>query len=164
MKTVTLTGMSGSGKTTISKILAEKLNIEFLDTDFLIEQQENLLIKEIFAQKGEKYFRNLEEKVIPKVVSSNQILSIGGGSFENEVIREFLLKNTIVIYLKTSPDNILKRLAGTSDRPLLKEMNIERINGLLEQREKHYKLAHHTVLTDNKSPEQICKEILKCLN
>ena len=59
MKTVTLTGRSGSGKTTISKILAEKLNIEFLDTDFLIDEQLKFLIKEIFAQKGEKYFRNL---------------------------------------------------------------------------------------------------------
>ena len=61
MKTIVLTGMMGSGKTTIAKLLSEKLNIKYIDIDFLIEEKENMKISEIFAQKGENYFRKLEQ-------------------------------------------------------------------------------------------------------
>ena len=64
MKTIVLTGMMGSGKTTIAKLLSEKLNIKYIDIDFLIEEKENMKISEIFAQKGENYFRKLEQEII----------------------------------------------------------------------------------------------------
>ena len=64
MKTIVLTGMMGSGKTTIAKLLSEKLNIKYIDIDFLIEEKENMKISEIFAQKVENYFRKLEQEII----------------------------------------------------------------------------------------------------
>ena len=84
MKTIVLTGMMGSGKTTIAKLLSEKLNIKYIDIDFLIEEKENMKISEIFAQKGENYFRKLEQEIlISCFITENAIISLGGGAFEN---------------------------------------------------------------------------------
>lgn len=168
MKSIILTGMSGAGKTTVANELAKIFsaeNIKILDTDSLIVQSENKSIQEIFAQNGEKYFRELECRIIKNVFEKeNLILSLGGGAFENEETRHFLLENAVVIYLETSAQNILKRLQNTNDRPLLNDMKLETINTLLEKRKKNYELAHFTVLTDNKTVEQITKEILKCVS
>ena len=168
MKSIILTGMSGAGKTTVANELAKIFsdeNIKILDTDSLIVQSENKSIQEIFAQNGEKYFRELERRTIKNVFEKeNLILSLGGGAFENEETRNFLLENAVVIYLETSAQNILKRLQNTNDRPLLNNMKLETINSLLEKRKKNYELAHFTVLTDNKTVEQITKEILKCVS
>ncbi len=168
MKSIILTGMSGAGKTTVAcelaKIFADS-KIKIIDTDLVIVQNEKLSIQDIFAQKGEKYFRELEAKTIKDVFKNeNIILSLGGGAFEREETRNLLLNNAVVIYLEASGESILKRLQNTKDRPLLNNMNLETINNLLEKRKKNYELAHIRVLTDNKNVEQITKEILQCVN
>lgn len=164
MKSIVLIGMPGSGKTTISKLLAQKLGIDFCDLDSLIEQQERQSIPKIFESEGEAYFRRVEAEIVLKLKTEDMSISTGGGTFENSNSRNYLLENTTVIYLEASVQTIFDRIKNNDHRPLLKNnMNLGRIAELLNIREKHYKLAHYTVLTDNKSPDEICAEVLKCL-
>ena len=166
MKKITLIGMMGSGKTTLGKILSEKTNISAIDIDELIEQNENSTITDIFKTQGEEYFRKIEAKTIKELINSTnpQILSLGGGAFENEQTRELLLKNSTVIYLETTPEEIFRRIQKTNNRPLLKNnMTIEKINEIITKRKDNYNLAHHKILTDGKTPSKIAEEILGAL-
>ena len=136
MKAVVFTGMMGSGKTSAGRLLAEKLGLQFVDIDEQIEKREGCSISEIFQQKGEIYFRKKESDVIRKSLFDNVVISLGGGAFEDENTREFLLSNAVVIYLKTSAEVILKRIQNTNVRPLLKNnMNVNKINAILKNRE-----------------------------
>lgn len=163
MKTIVLTGMSGSGKSTVCKYLSEKLKINSVDIDEKIIFDTKKSINEIFVQNGEKYFRELEKNTVFDVFQpENMIISLGGGAFENELTRNFLLKNSVVIYLKTSADIIYQRLKISTDRPLLNNnMSVERIESLLNLRKINYELAHFSVSTDNRNIEEIGSEIIK---
>ena len=163
MKAIVLTGMPGSGKTTVGMHLSKDLNIDFVDIDFAIEKSENRTISEIFANDGEKYFRVLESKIIKESFGDNKVISLGGGAFEDPITRSFLLKNSVVIYLKTSVQEIYKRVKNNSQRPLLNDdMSAEKINKILSVREKNYKLAHFTIMTDNIVVEDVVRDIIKC--
>lgn len=163
MKAIVLTGMPGSGKTTVGMHLSKDLNIDFVDIDSAIEKSENRTISEIFANDGEKYFRVLESKIIKESFGDNKVISLGGGAFEDPITRSFLLKNSVVIYLKTSVQEIYKRVKNNSQRPLLNDdMSAEKINKILSVREKNYKLAHFTIMTDNIVVEDVVRDIIKC--
>lgn len=161
MKTIVLTGMMGSGKTTVGKFLADKLNFEFIDIDKFIEEKENLTISDIFKFKGESYFRQLEKETIQTVFNPrNQVISLGGGAFENRETRDFLLKNSCIIYLKTSPENIFQRIKNNNERPLLCDnMSVEKITEIISKRKTNYETAPNIIITDNKTPDEIIKEI-----
>lgn len=162
MKTIVLIGMMGSGKTTIGKLLGEKLTLRSIDIDVIIEHNEKRTISEIFQNKGEKYFRNIERETIKKnFTNKDLIISLGGGAFEDQLTQELLLKNSTVIYLKTSPNVILERIKNNANRPLLKnQMTVEKIQSIILQRQKNYELANITILTDNKNTDKIVEEIL----
>lgn len=162
MKTIVLIGMMGSGKTTIGKLLGEKLTLRSIDIDVIIEQNEKRTVSEIFQNEGEKYFRNIERETIKKnFTNKDLIISLGGGAFEDQLTRELLLKNSTVIYLKTSPNVILERIKNNTNRPLLKnQMTVEKIQSIILQRQKNYELANITILTDNKNTDKIVEEIL----
>lgn len=161
MKTITLIGMMGSGKTTLGKLLAKRMDLQSLDIDFLIEQKEKKTISEIFSTMGEPYFRNLEKRIIQNnFVPENLVISTGGGAFETKESREFLINNSTVIYLKTSPDIILQRIKNDTTRPLLSgNVTKEKIQNLINLRQKNYEIAHYIITTDNKKPEEILEEI-----
>lgn len=162
MKTIVLIGMMGSGKTTIGKLLGEKLTLRSIDIDVIIEQNEKRTVSEIFQNEGEKYFRNIERETIKKnFMNKDLIISLGGGAFEDQLTQELLLKNSTVIYLKTSPNVILERIKNNTNRPLLKnQMTVEKIQSIILQRQKNYELANITILTDNKNIDKIVEEIL----
>lgn len=162
MKTIVLIGMMGSGKTTIGKLLGEKLTLRSIDIDVIIEQNEKRTVSEIFQNEGEKYFRNIERETIEKKFTNKDlIISLGGGAFEDQLTQELLLKNSTVIYLKTSPNVILERIKNNTNRPLLKnQMTVEKIQSIILQRQKNYELANITILTDNKNTDKIVEEIL----
>ena len=161
MKTIVLTGMMGSGKTTLGKLLGETLNMKFIDIDSSIELSEKSSIKNIFEIKGEKYFRELEKQTIKTIFKPEDlIIALGGGAFENNITRKFLLNNALIIYLKTTPQTIFDRIQNDTIRPLLcGKMNIEKIKEIIKIREKNYESAHLTISTDNKTLEEIIEEI-----
>lgn len=162
MKTIVLIGMMGSGKTTIGKLLGEKLTLRSIDIDVIIEHNEKRTVSEIFQNEGEKYFRNIERETIKKnFTNKDLIISLGGGAFEDQLTQELLLKNSTVIYLKTSPNVILERIKNNTNRPLLKnQMTVGKIQSIILQRQKNYELANITILTDNKNTDKIVEEIL----
>ena len=167
IKLVNLIGMMGSGKTSCGSILAKKLNIRFLDIDTIIETEENLKISEIFNKFGERYFRLIEEKIIFLKINQyltkncKAIISLGGGGFESNKTREFLLKNTKVIWLNTDIKVLSKRVGNAFNRPMIRgdvETNIEK---LLNKRIKNYQKSHLKINTDNLSINELCDKIIK---
>ena len=166
MKTlVVLIGMMGCGKTTVGKILAEMLGYTFIDLDKEIENREKKNISKIFNDFGEQYFREIEKEMIREFsVLSKTVVSLGGGAFQDVETQKILKTNSVIIYLKATSGTIYNRIKNEIHRPLLcKNFSIETIDFILKKRKSNYEKAHHKIITDNKTPEQIAKEILGVL-
>ena len=119
MLNIVFIGMPASGKTTMAKLLADKLNREFWDTDVLIEEKENSSIPTIFKTKGETYFRSLETKVLEEVSKkTGVVIATGGGTILKKVNRNLILQNSFVIYLDREIENL-----ETVNRPLSKNLD-----------------------------------------
>lgn len=159
---IILTGMPGSGKSTIAKELSIKTGLDLIDLDLLIEKNENEKITEIFKNFGEQYFRNLETNYIKSLINKNNfILSTGGGTVikeENIVLLKSIGK---VFYLDVTPDIIYERIKGDKSRPLLNcENPAEKLNFLYNSRINSYKKADY-IINANKSTDKITDEIIK---
>lgn len=165
-KNIVLVGLSGSGKTTIGKILNNYTNYAFVDTDAIIEKIENRTINNIFATDGEEYFRDIEAKITKDIsLKGNQIISTGGGIVLREENLKNLKKNGVIFYLKTSVEILLKRLEGDNSRPLLKTDDIKKkLENMLKIRNNLYEKADITIETDKMSAEETAKEILRIYN
>lgn len=157
---IVLIGLMGAGKSTVGKALANSLNWKFIDIDEEIVKQENMSINDIFAQKSESYFRELETQVIKKFSTyKNAVISLGGGAFEREENRKILLNSSTIFYLYANVDTLYNRIKTDSSRPLLNCENPKaKLQELLEKREPNYKKAHYTIDT-TKSIEEILNEI-----
>jgi len=151
-----LIGYMYSGKTTVGKQLAKKLNYNFLDTDVVFETQYKTSIPEYFAKFGEKEFRTAERKILEDLstYSGNVIVSTGGGlpCFSNNI--ELMRKMGVVIYLEAGIEEIYKRFENSAvQRPLLaglsKEDAICKIKSHLAEREPFYKQANITLSAEN---------------
>lgn len=170
---VFLTGFMGSGKSTIGPLLAQHLGYDFLDVDELIEDIEGKKIVDIFREKGEIYFRNIERKILVETVLklSRFVIALGGGTitFADNL---YLVKEAgILIYLMANPEVLLQRIKCKTDRPLLldhqgnilpEKLLFERILSLLKLREPFYLQADILVSTE-KSIEETIDEILNKL-
>ncbi|MCQ2957449.1 MAG: shikimate kinase [Candidatus Gastranaerophilales bacterium] len=166
MKNIVLVGLMGAGKSTVGKILADKLSFSFIDTDEFIEQQESTKITEIFAKKGETYFRTLENNVISKISTKNsQVISTGGGSIQNPQNLTCLKDNGFVVYLKASSNILFERIKDDNSRPLLKTKNpLKTLDELLKEREINYNKANFIINTDNKTVDDIINLIIEEYN
>jgi shikimate kinase len=133
-----LTGFMGSGKSTIGRLLAEKLSLPFVDLDKEIERHLATSIAEVFELHGENHFRDQEETVLKSIDSNRFVMATGGGCFIHN--REWMLENGTVIYLDASFTDIVQRIGGDPERPLWK--NAEK---LYHERQAEYRKAHHTV-------------------
>jgi shikimate kinase len=157
---VVLVGLSGSGKTTVARLLARRLGWRFVDTDQVIQHQAGMTVQEIFRSQGEPVFRSLEMEAIFDVCRrSRQVIATGGGAVVNEVNRAHLLGGNLVVYLESSPETLAGRLSrnlGREPRPLLENSDlVERLAELGRQREEHYRCAHHVVQTDQRTPREV---------
>jgi len=156
----------GAGKSSIGKQLALKTNKMFIDSDTEIEKRTGVKIDLIFEIEGESGFRKRETLMIDELTSlSGIVLATGGGAVLIERNRKNLKKNGIVVYLKASPQLLMKRTEKDRDRPLLQTDNrLKRIEELLETREPLYEeIADFIVNTDGHTVRKIVKNIQEML-
>lgn len=163
MSSIVLIGFMGAGKTTVGKELA-KNGFEFIDTDAYIERCEKMSISEIFAQKGEAYFRQAETNALKTLLAQEKqfVISCGGGMPLREENRKLLKKLGMVVYLKIRPETVLARLKGDTTRPLLQgDDSGEKVRTLMAQREVCYMSGADCVLSvDQKTPGELARQIL----
>ena len=151
-KNICIIGLMGSGKSIVGKDLSKFLNLNFYDTDKEIELTEKKSINTIFEERGESYFRQIEERICTELLNrENCVISLGGGSIKNKKIRNAIKQNSYSIYLKVQINNLLKRLVTSKKRPLLnKNQNKEEIlKNLYYERQKFYEKADFIVNNDN---------------
>ncbi len=160
-KNIILTGFMGVGKTSIGTQLAKDLGYRFVDTDTLIESDQNMPITKIFAKFGEPYFREVEAKIIREVMArENQVVSTGGGAVIWDMNREAFKHAGFVVCLTARPEVIFERIKRETHRPLLQTADpLAKIKELLAGREKFYAQADFTIDTSEKSVDNVISEI-----
>ena len=111
-------GMMGSGKTSIGLLISKKLNLQFYDIDQIIEKKLAMSISDIFKKKGEKFFRDFEEKTTLKILKKKRaVISLGGGAFINRKVREEILKNHFSFWLNWNSKTLIQRIQKNTKRP-----------------------------------------------
>jgi shikimate kinase len=157
-----LVGFMCSGKSTVGKLLADKLGYTFWDIDQVIEEREGKSIEEIFRDEGEEYFRSLERKVLEEFLEKEKVVvSTGGGLGANHTAMEKMKSAGLVVWLDLDFETFLQRCAHQEGRPLLKR-GLDYLRALMEEREEVYRLAHIRLKAD-KPPDALVEELLSQL-
>ena len=152
--------MMGSGKSTIGRLLAQKLNLRFFDIDFLIENKTDMKIDEIFEKKGEDAFRNLEKEITLKFLNkTNCIISLGGGAFINEIIKTKVKKKGIAIWLSWNSQTLINRIRKNKKRPIALNLDDNGLKDLINSRSKIYSKANYKINCENMNTIEIVKKI-----
>lgn len=162
-----LIGFMGSGKSTVSTCLHREYGMAQIEMDQQIEEEEGMKIPEIFAQKGEEYFRDLETGLLRRLQEQkNMVVSCGGGTAMRECNVREMKKNGKIVLLLASAETIYERVKNFHNRPLLEgNMNVDHIRGLMEARRWKYEAAADiSVVTDGRSASEICREIVEKLS
>lgn len=161
-----LVGLPGSGKSTVGRHLARKLNLPFIDSDHAMEQRLGCSIREFFEVEGEERFRDIECEVIDQLTQGPRgVLSTGGGTVLRAVNREHLKGRGTVFYLRTSPEDVFRRLRHDQSRPLLQVTDpLMRLRDLFEVRDPLYtQTAHHVIESTKPHVGALLQMILKKL-
>ncbi len=154
----------GCGKTTVGRILSEKLGYLFFDLDYIIEISEQKKISEIFRDSGEKHFRDIESKVIRKIINNTYcVFACGGGAILRRENISLIKKNSTVVYLMVSTREAIDRLSGSTGRPLIPEKNKnEKIKELIDKRSGLYsRYADIIINNQGRSPGSTSREIIE---
>ena len=155
-------GMMGSGKSSIGSLVAKKLKLNFVDVDNEIEKNLGISIKKIFEDKGEDYFRKIEEKVtLKKLKLSSTVISLGGGAFTNKNIRTEVLKDHLSFWLSWSNEILLNRIKNSRKRPLAVNLTDKELIDLIKKRSNIYSKAVYEIKCDNLTKNEIVEKILK---
>lgn len=158
---VVLIGFMGTGKSTVSKLLAGRLACGACDVDAEIVKREGEEIASIFSNRGEREFRAAETAALGAVLSAEDklVVATGGGAVLAPVNRELMLRNGFVVALTADPEQVIARVSQDPDRPLLQGDVRERVHKLLEDRKHAYDFAHLTIDTTNLSAEEVVERI-----
>jgi len=161
-KNLVFLGMMGSGKSSIGRLVSQKVNLKFVDIDNLIEEKEEMSISDIFNKKGENYFRNLEEKITIKTLKNvSNVISLGGGCFINSKVRNEILMNHFSFWLNWDEETLLKRIKNNKNRPLAHKSTNQEIKQLIKKRSKIYSKAHFKINCNKLTKAEIVKKIIK---
>lgn len=165
MKNIFLTGFMGCGKTSVGRVLSDRLGYRFVDLDEAIVCQEGVSVKEIFASRGEPVFRSLESLALLRVASeAGVVVSTGGGAVIAEPNRAVMRGAGCIVNLTASVEEIASRLGGDGERPLLQgDASLERVRNMLATREQFYADADLRVDTTAKTVAAVADEILQAL-
>ena len=157
---ICIIGMPGSGKSTIGRILSKKLNYKFFDTDENIEDETKTKIKDIFAHEGEAHFRELETRVLSKLIKINKVvISTGGGII---LKNKNILNKCFNIYLQCDEDTLIERASRNKERPLLLIDVKKNIKNLFNERKDIYnELADLKINTKSEIPKTITEILNK---
>ncbi len=169
---VYLIGYRGSGKSTIGRLLSERLDRPMVDTDDLVEAESGMTIKDIFATKGEPWFRDLEAKIVSTASASAvaTVVSLGGGAVLREASQTILKSTGICIWLTASAEYLFQRIQS-DQATQLRRPNLSQSGGFAEvaeilskRRPIYESLSDITVEVEGKTPDDICDEIVDCIN
>lgn len=158
---IVLAGFMGAGKTTVGRLLADKLGVPFLDSDQVIEERSGRAIRDIFAADGEAAFRELEHQAIAGLLAGPPaVLALGGGAAGHPGTRDLLISSSAadVVYLRVGYEEALARVGGDTGRPMLARDDIARVYAA--RQEMYAAVAALTVDTDGRAPEDIASDIL----
>ena len=161
MSTIVLVGVPGAGKTTVGKLLAKNLGINFFDSDQVIESRAGKSVSDIFTQDGEPAFRKLEHDVIVELLDSNNVvLALGGGSLGNDETRA-KVKDATTVWLVAGLAQAVDRVGMNRNRPLLLGNDRGQLADLMAAREPFYKeVAAIAVDTSKLIPSEVVTEIV----
>ena len=160
-KNLVLIGMMGSGKSLIGKILSKKLNLDFIDTDQEIVKIEKKTITEIFKNKGEKYFRNIEEAISLEALKlNNKVIALGGGGYMSLSIRKYTIKKCITFWLNWKNETLINRIKHGKKRPLATTLSDLELNKLIIKRSRMYILSDYKINCDKLDKKKIVEKII----
>ena len=155
-------GMMGSGKSSICSIISKKLKMDFIDIDILIEEKLGMSISKIFENKGEKYFREIEEVMTLKFLKKNRsVISLGGGAFLNNKIKKEVLDNHISFWLNWEIETLIKRIKSNQKRPIAFKSSKNELINLIKKRSIVYSKAMYKIECNNLTKNEIVKDIIK---
>jgi shikimate kinase len=160
---IVLIGFMATGKTTVGRLVAERLNRRFLDLDHLVEEAAGMKVPELFRTQGEPAFRKAEAEALRRALGTDDVvLATGGGAACREDNLRLMLAEGFVVALSAPPSEVLKRTGGASGRPLLDGAAdpLAEAQRLLGQREPFYARAHLRVDTVGKAPQDVAAEIV----
>jgi len=161
-KNLVFLGMMGSGKSSIGYLVSKKLNLTFVDVDNLIEQEVGMSIYEIFNEKGQDYFRKLEERITLKALKKiNEVISLGGGGFINNKIRKEVLVNHFSFWLDLKKSILIQRIKGSKKRPLAFQSTDQEIKQLIKARSIIYSKAKFRINCNKLTKNEIVTKIIK---
>jgi len=164
-KNIFLVGMPGSGKSTVGRLLAEKLGLDFYDLDTEIEKTHGRAIAEIFSEGGEDLFRKIEAETLIKTIAnkSSGVIAAGGGTPCFYDGMKVMNESGVTVYLETPIDLLISRTKRKQHRPLLSEDHAEKLKLLLSTRQNCYLQANHIVNTANLGLQEKVSKIFKHL-
>jgi shikimate kinase len=160
---VVLIGLPGAGKTTVGRLVAEKLHAGFVDIDTVLIRKEGKPITMIFAEKGETAFRDMErDAMVAALANQPSVIASGGGWAAQPSQLDRAKSQAYVIYLKSLPATAAARAAPSGTRPVLMGDDPEaQMRELMQAREPFYVQAHATVQTEAKTPDQVAAEVVR---
>lgn len=164
-RSVVLVGLMGAGKTSIGRILAARLGLDFIDADAEIEEAAGCTIEEIFARHGEASFRSGERRVLARLLKGPvRIIATGGGAFMDADTRARIAANAVSVWLKADLETLVRRVSRRGGRPLLKGGDPREILGqLMSERDPVYALADITVETTDDPPDDVAERVIAAL-
>ena len=163
MRNIVLVGFMGTGKTSVGKRLAERLEMPMIDTDDIIAEDSGMDIPNIFARYGEAHFRDLESAAVCKAANlENHVISTGGGVVLRESNLDMLKRSGIVFCLTATPEEIWRRVGSETHRPLLQAPNpLGNIEQMLIERRPFYARANHQISTTRLSIIAVTDKIVE---
>ena len=154
-------GMMGSGKTSIGLLISKKLNLQFYDIDQIIEKELEMSISDIFEKKGEKFFRDFEEKTTLKVLKKQKgVISLGGGAFINKKIREEILTNHLSFWLNWNSKTLINRIQKNTKRPIAIKSSVGELTNLIKKRSIIYSRSKYKINCEQLSKYEIVNKII----
>lgn len=145
---IALIGMPGGGKSTVGRHLSRRLGLSFADSDAVIERRIGCSIRTFFEQEGEERFRDIESEVVAQLITAGPgVIATGGGIVLRDANRNALRDQTICVYLRSTPEELFRRLRHDSKRPLLQVADpLARLRELYAKRDPLYRQAAHFVI------------------